>query len=145
MNESLKTSIILVADDEPHVALEYQFLLCNNDCRIIKAYSGNEAFEKAKEESPDLIILDIMMPESNETIGVIDPLQGVKLFKRLKNEPKTKNIPIIFSSINAKARHIASEELKAEGFFAKFYDDDEKFKCIDEILKKKTKSSENSL
>ena len=133
---TMKSSTILVADDEPSVALELQYSLLSNsmDYRFVKAYTGDDAFNKAKKEKPNLIVLDIMMPQSEKTLGHIDPQQGIKVFKKLKKDPETKDIPIIFSSINAKANFINRDELDAEGFFAKFYDDDEKLEFINKIL-----------
>jgi two-component system, cell cycle response regulator DivK len=54
-------------------------------CDSIAAYHGQNAIEMAQQHQPDLILLDIMMPE----------LDGMEVLKRLRNNPKTRETPII--------------------------------------------------
>jgi CheY-like chemotaxis protein len=54
---------VLVVDDERDVVELVKFLLERDGHKVIEAYNGREALEKAYAELPDLIILDIMMPE----------------------------------------------------------------------------------
>src|SRR5665648_986794 len=75
---------ILVVDDEPqNVELLDAYLALDYD--VIEAYSGEEALLKIKEELPDIILLDVMMPRMN----------GYEVCKILKSDPKTQFIPII--------------------------------------------------
>lgn len=78
---------ILVVDDEKDIVdiLKYN-LQKENEFEVITAFDGKEALEKAVSEKPNLIILDIMMPELN----------GFDVCKRLKIEPVTSKIPVIF-------------------------------------------------
>ena len=82
---ALKKSI-LVVDDEPD-AIEYvnAILAEIGDFKIIPSYDGLDGQNKAKTELPDLIILDVMMPEKD----------GFKVFYDLQKDPETKDIPII--------------------------------------------------
>ena len=77
---------ILVVDDEPD-AIEYvdAILAEIGDFKIIPSYDGIDGQNKAKSEKPDLIILDVMMPEKD----------GFKVFYDLQKDPETKDIPII--------------------------------------------------
>jgi two-component system, OmpR family, alkaline phosphatase synthesis response regulator PhoP len=78
---------ILVVDDEKDIVdiLKYN-LEKENEFQVVTAFDGKEALEKAVSDKPNLIILDIMMPELN----------GFEVCKRLKTDPATSNIPVIF-------------------------------------------------
>ena len=76
---------ILVIDDDEQNRYLAKFILEKNGYRVIIARDGLEGVNKAKEEKPDLILVDIMLP-------VMD---GYEVTKRLKNLPEFKNVPII--------------------------------------------------
>lgn len=80
-----KTKNILVVDDEPDVIDIITICLKDKGFVIIGAGNGLEALEKLKIFTPDLIILDIVMPKMN----------GFELIKHLKKEPKFNSLPII--------------------------------------------------
>jgi len=65
-----------------------EFLTClleSVGCDSIAAYHGRDAIEMARQHHPDLILLDIMMPE----------LDGMEVLKQLRNNPQTRDIPVI--------------------------------------------------
>lgn len=76
---------ILVIDDEPDVVTYLTAFFEDNGFDVISAPNGKAGFEKAKAEKPDLITLDITMPEES----------GVRCYRELLDEQSTKNIPII--------------------------------------------------
>ena len=78
---------VLVVDDEKDIVdlLKYN-LEKERDFEVITALNGREAIEQALENKPNLILLDIMMPEMN----------GFEVCKKLKNGPTTSNIPVLF-------------------------------------------------
>jgi CheY-like chemotaxis protein len=76
---------ILVVDDEEDVTTFIGTLLEDNGYSVTKAANGKEGFAKAKSESPDLIILDISMPEET----------GVRMFRNLQEDGQTAAIPVI--------------------------------------------------
>ncbi|MGO1368290.1 response regulator [Senegalia sp. (in: firmicutes)] len=76
---------ILVVDDEENIVELIKYNLKNNGYDIITAFDGNEAYTKAIEENPDLILLDIMLPI----------LDGIEVCKKLKRNKQSENIPII--------------------------------------------------
>ncbi|MGB3532380.1 MAG: response regulator [Microcoleaceae cyanobacterium] len=81
--------VILIVDDDPHIReFLYQFLEDEN-YEVQQAKNGLDAINQAKEIKPDLIILDIMMPQIN----------GFEVTSILKNNPETRDIPIIILSI----------------------------------------------
>lgn len=78
---------LLIVDD---IATNIEVLAnaLNTDYQLIIATDGTKALELARTQLPDLILLDIMMPE----------LDGYEVCKRLKSDPITKDIPVIFIS-----------------------------------------------
>ncbi len=76
---------ILIIDDEPDMVYAVQMRLETSDYQVVTALDGNEGLEKARKENPDLIILDVMLPN----------LDGYKISRMLKFDEKYKNIPII--------------------------------------------------
>jgi DNA-binding response OmpR family regulator len=76
---------ILVVDDDPDIVTYLETLLTDNNYDVITAPNGKEAFEKAKAIKPDLVTLDITMPEES----------GVRAFRDLQEDPSTANIPVI--------------------------------------------------
>ena len=79
---------ILIADDEPNQLELMSFNLTNAGYSIIKATNGKEAIELIENHSPDLIILDWMMPK----------MSGIDVCQTLRSRPETKQIPIIILS-----------------------------------------------
>ena len=77
---------VLVADDEPDHLLMVESLLKERGYSVILASDGKEAVEKAIQARPDLILLDIIMPD----------MDGTEAAVILKNNTRTQDIPIIF-------------------------------------------------
>ncbi len=81
----IPTFTLLIVDDEKHNrALLTELLQGEN--RIILAKDGRQAIERAREHRPDLILLDVLMPE----------MDGYAVIRALKNDDQTRNIPVIF-------------------------------------------------
>ncbi|MEI7814285.1 MAG: response regulator [Coriobacteriia bacterium] len=79
---------ILVVDDEPSIVRLVKTTLAARGYDIAEAYDGHEALVQAKLHKPDLILLDIMMPQ----------MDGNEVRKRLLADPATKDIPVIHLS-----------------------------------------------
>lgn len=79
---------ILVVDDTPVNLAMLVSMLSKRDYTVHQAMSGTEALEMAHELDPDLILLDIMMPDMN----------GFDVCQQLKDDPTTQDIPVIFIS-----------------------------------------------
>jgi CheY-like chemotaxis protein len=90
---------ILVVDDQPINVQLLKRKLEREGMTVATSYSGREALELVKADKPDLILLDVMMPE----------MDGIEVCQRLQSETDTKSIPIIF--ITART----SKEGKIEG------------------------------
>ncbi len=80
---------VLVVDDNPVARSYIGYCLKQFNLEIVYAEDGIDALARLKREIPDLIFLDVNMPKMN----------GFVLCRRLKNEEKTKNIPIIFVTV----------------------------------------------
>ena len=76
---------ILVVDDEPNVVAYLETLLQDNGYDTVSAANGLEGMEKVRGEKPDLITLDISMPEES----------GVRFYRELKGDPDLANILVI--------------------------------------------------
>jgi twitching motility two-component system response regulator PilH len=83
---------------------------------VITANNGKEALEKAKTEKPDLIFLDIIMPD----------MDGYATCRALINDPETKNIPVIFvTSKGQKADRVWAQMQGGKDLVAKPYSPDQ--------------------
>ena len=76
---------ILVVDDEKDITDSLGISLESEGYNVVKANTGHDAIEKARVEIPDLILLDIMLPDMN----------GYEICNKLRKDPLTKLIPII--------------------------------------------------
>ena len=76
---------VLVVDDNQENLELLQAYLEDIDCEAVSARDGLEALDIVNDNPPDLILLDVMMPK----------MSGFEVCKRLKNDPKTSDIPII--------------------------------------------------
>jgi len=80
---------ILLVDDEPDIVYLVGKILRKAGHKVVEAYSGKEALEKAAAEKPDIVLLDIMMPDIN----------GWEVSRILKTKAETKDIPIIMLTV----------------------------------------------
>jgi len=86
MNDLSECTVLIVDDTETNIDILVDTL--GDDYDIAVAMDGEGALEAVEEEPPDLILLDIMMPD----------MDGYEVCKRLKDNPKTADIPVIFLS-----------------------------------------------
>ena len=76
---------ILIVDDDPDLVEAVTMILESKKYDVAAAYGGLEGLEKAKTEKPDLIVLDVMMPDKD----------GYAVCKEMKADPKLCKIPIL--------------------------------------------------
>lgn len=101
---------ILIVDDEPDIIEILQFMLESNGYNCVTATDGEEGLKLAKETSPDLIILDVMMPKMN----------GYKISRLLKFDSKYKNIPILMLTARSQdTDKLLGEETGANEYITK--------------------------
>jgi two-component system alkaline phosphatase synthesis response regulator PhoP len=85
---------VLVVDDEEYIQHILNFSFGAEGYEVVTAADGEEALAKARNETPDIIVLDIMMPK----------MDGYEACRKLKSDPKTKDIPVIL--LTAKGRDV---------------------------------------
>ena len=118
---------ILVVDDEVYIVHILDFSLGMEGYDVVTALDGEQALEKVKEDRPDLIVLDIMMPK----------LDGYETCKALKADPKTRDIPVIL--LSAKGRNVDQQqgfEVGAEDYITKPFSPRKLVERINTILHK---------
>ncbi len=119
---------ILIADDEPSLRLLVRATLsANKSFDLIEASDGQETLTKSQSELPDILLLDVMMPN----------LSGFEVCERLKNDPKTKKIVIIM--LTAKGQQADKDWALSVGtdyFLTKPFSPIELFNLIEKILSK---------
>jgi CheY-like chemotaxis protein len=100
---------ILIVDDENDFIELVKFRLAGLGCEFLVANDGVQALSQARQGKPDLILLDILLPD----------LDGLSVCEILRRQPVTKRIPVIFVSALSGdvTRHTAS--MHAEDFFTK--------------------------
>jgi len=85
MQDNVDKKLILVIDDEPDLVTYLETLFSDNGYQTISASNGVEAMEKVQDKIPDLITLDISMPEKS----------GVRFYRELKTDPTLSSIPVL--------------------------------------------------
>ncbi|HEU5424582.1 MAG TPA: response regulator, partial [Nitrolancea sp.] len=105
---------VLIVDDEAEIRDVLSLLLAGEDIEVLAAEDGWEGLRLARDEQPDLILMDIHMPV----------LDGVTATALLKRDPRTAHIPVIAMSAGRNLRR-QSSGLSADGLLAKPFDLDE--------------------
>ncbi len=82
---------ILAVDDEKHIVRLVQINLEKEGYEVVTANNGREALDKVASERPDLIVMDVMMPE----------MDGLEALQTLKSNPATAEIPVIMLTAKA--------------------------------------------
>jgi DNA-binding response OmpR family regulator len=119
---------ILIVDDEPDVCAYLQAFFEDHGFRVVTASNGKEGFDKAKQERPDLITLDITMPEES----------GVRMFRDLQADSGTTGIPVVIvTGVTPDFKRFLETRKQVrppDGYFEKPIDRDELLAKINEIL-----------
>jgi len=124
-NPVIPKKMLLIIDDEEDLASMLSFRLKSVGFDVITANSGEDGIRLAKENKPDLILLDLMMPN----------MDGFEVSRRLKLDPSTKQTPIIvFSALGNKNAKEPMEKLGAAGFIEKPFEPDILINKINKLL-----------
>ena len=121
---------ILAVDDEEDILELVQFHLIKEGYQVFGAVSGNEALRLANTHLPDLIVLDLMLPD----------IDGLEITKILKAEPRTKDIPIVMLSAKGEETDIvAGLELGADDYVTKPFSPRILIARVRAVLRRKSK------
>lgn len=113
---------ILVCDDSPAELANLRTMVTAAGHHTVTASNGAEAVQKAGSDKPDLILMDIVMPD----------MDGYEACRRLQADPVTKSIPVVFvSSKNQRADHMWAKMQGARMLISKPYTQEQ----ITEVLK----------
>ena len=122
LNETFESQInrgdykILIVDDVVSNVLLLKILLTNEKFQVCTASNGNMCIEQAKKEKPDLILLDVMMPD----------ISGFDTAVILKKDPETVDIPIIFlTALNNPSDLVKGFQVGANDFLTKPFNKEE--------------------
>ena len=120
-----KQKTILVVDDDRNIVRFAEVLLEKNGFSVITANDGSYALEKVLREKPDLVLLDIDMPEMN----------GFEVLERMKQNPATKRIPVIMLTARSDAGTFEKAvENDADRYVSKPFDNKFLLEKIQQVL-----------
>ncbi len=110
--KAIKPRIMIVDDDQDVLDISQTFLE-SRGYEVIQAKSGEEALKEAKDSKPNLILLDVMMPN----------VDGFWLCRAIKSDPKVKDIPIIFLTAKDDAQsRIEGQKCGGDDYLTKPFD-----------------------
>lgn len=124
---------VLVVDDEPDAVELVSFNLKAAGYEVVTADDGNEAIKRARQHTPDLVLLDVMLPE----------VDGLEVCKLLRRDPVTSGVPIIM--LTAKAAEIdrvLGLELGADDYMTKPFSPRELVLRVKNLLKRRQAADE---
>ena len=116
---------VLIADDEPNIGASLEFLMEQAGFEVKLASNGREALELVASFAPDLLILDVMMPEMN----------GYEVCQRLKSDPATREVKVVMLSAKGREVEVAKGlELGADAYVTKPFSTRELVAKVREML-----------
>ena len=132
----MPTHRILIADDDVDALRLVGLMLERKGYEIIAAASGNQALQKAIETQPDLIILDVMMPD----------MDGYEVATHLREHPATEQIPILmFTAKNSVTDKIAGFQAGVDDYLTKPVHPSELTSRVEALLNRTQRASDSSI
>ena len=124
---------LVYIEDEPEMIDLVRLILGRRGYTVMGAHGGREGLELVRKELPDLVLLDLMMPD----------MDGWDVYHQIKSEQPTREIPVIV--ITAKAQNIdrvlGLRIAKVEDYIAKPFSPQELLERVDEVIAKQGKPS----
>ena len=118
-------AVVLIVDDSPTQAENQKRILETAGHQVIFAENGDFGIAQAKSKQPDVILMDVVMPEMN----------GFQATRKLTRDPATKNIPVILvTTKNQKTDRLWGQRQGAKGYVVKPVIADELLNTIDRCL-----------
>jgi two-component system alkaline phosphatase synthesis response regulator PhoP len=118
---------ILIAEDERDIRDLITFTLTFGGYQVVAAANGEEALEKAREEIPDLILMDVRMPK----------MTGYEACQEMKQDDRIKHIPVVFLSAKGQDSEVATGlDVGAVEYILKPFSPDELTARVKELLQK---------
>jgi DNA-binding response OmpR family regulator len=124
---------ILVVDDDRDVAQTVELALRRRGFKVVMANSGVEALKVLRRYEPDLVILDVLMPG----------MSGLEVCRRLRSDPKTENLPIIFLTARGQERdRIEGLRAGADDYLSKPFSLEELLLRVTAVLRRSHKEAQ---
>ena len=125
----LKDKTLLVADDDPDIRKIVATAARKQGMRVIEAEDGERALRLIREEMPDAIVLDVMMPKQD----------GRDVCRKVRTDEATKNIPIVmFTAKDDQADRLVGLELGADDYIAKPFKIDMLMRRVEYLIWKRS-------
>ncbi len=116
---------ILVVDDSPSEMAKFRDILYRNNHDIIEAYNGEDGIKKASETLPDVILMDIVMPEMN----------GFQATRQITRNKETSHIPvIIISTKSQETDRVWGKRQGARDYLTKPINEDDLIRVIEAVM-----------
>ncbi|MFM1998831.1 MAG: hypothetical protein RL204_778 [Bacteroidota bacterium] len=120
-----KQGKILIVDDEPNILLSLDFLMRRGGHVVFIARNGTEALDLLGKHQPDLVLLDIMMPD----------VDGYQICKHIKNSAEHQNCKVIFLSAKSKESDVKyGLDLGADAYMTKPFSTRNLMQKVEELL-----------
>ena len=108
--------VILVVDDEPFILKNIELLLQARGYTVLTAATGKDGLETALKERPDVVLLDVMLPD----------VEGYDICRKIKNEPTTRHIPVLMlTALNDVFSKVKGLDAGADDFISKPFNEGE--------------------
>jgi DNA-binding response OmpR family regulator len=119
------TKKILVVDDDPYILMSLEFLMKKNGFEVMVARNGTEALDIVEKQVPDIVLLDIMMPD----------VDGYAICKHIKSSKKLKEAKVVFMSAKSKETDIRKGyDLGASLYVTKPFSTRQLLKQVQELI-----------
>jgi len=121
----MQSKTVLIVDDELSILVPLQFLMEQNGFHVVLAQSGRDAFEALEKSKPDLILLDIMLPD----------LDGYEIFQMIRTNPAWDGIKVIFLTAKNRDGDIAKGlNLGVDAYITKPFSNAELLVAVNDLL-----------
>lgn len=118
---------ILIVDDEPTALELLEFLLGHHGFEVIAATDAEIGLQKAAQTTPDVAILDVMMPR----------MTGIDMCRQMRRDPKLRAVPVLFlSALGQEVEVMRGLQAGGEGYIIKPFDPQDLIRRVEELLKK---------
>jgi adenylate cyclase len=119
------TARLLVIDDTPQNGRLLEAMLSPHGYSVTLAYSGSEGLEKVRSEHPDLVLLDILMPD----------MTGYDVCRRLREDPATRLLPVVMLTSSGDQDKVDAIEAGADDFIARPFNPQELLSRVRSLLR----------
>jgi DNA-binding response OmpR family regulator len=119
------TKKILIADDEQNIVISLEFLMKREGFEVSIAVDGEEALSKIRDEKPDLVLLDVMMPRKS----------GFEVCQEVKSEPGLAGVRVLMLTAKGRDTEVAKGlAMGADGYMTKPFSTKELVAKVKDLL-----------